>query len=225
MSSKFQTPPQGDPYVHADEIDRELGFQVTEIERQLLARAQTLVPNGDMDSWGRKLHGGSQTWVGLSPQVLQTPYDELDRICQRLELSHGAHVLDLGAGYGRLAFVLAHYDPTISFQGIELVPERVTEGNRIFQQHGLKQARLVCDDLSRADFQLPWGDVYFIYDYGNIDHIRRTLRQLRDLSERGKLQVVARGNGVRSLIEYAHPWLTEVVPAGTTEVNFSIYRN
>ena len=41
------------------------------------------------------------------------------------------HVVDLGAGYGRMDFVLKSLDPRIEFTGYELVKERVQEGNKI----------------------------------------------------------------------------------------------
>mgnify|MGYP003393027289 FL=1 len=207
-----------------DQLDVQFGFLANEIERSLLGRARAANPEGDMDSWGRGLHDGSQTWIGLAPEVLQTPYDELDRMCQNLDLSEDAHVVDLGAAYGRMAFVLHHHRPLAHFTGIEFVPERVDEGNRVFERHNLNRARLIQDDLSREDFLVPLADVYFVYDYGNVEHIRHTLEQLKFLAGTERFQVVARGKGVRSLIQYSHPWLSQM---GTPyhEENFSVYRN
>lgn len=208
----------------SEQLDAQYGFSAVSIEQALLGRAREHNPNGDMQSWGRGMHDGSQTWIGLAPEVLQTPYDELDRMCRNLDLAEDAHLVDLGAAYGRMAFVLNHHRPKAHFTGIEFVTERVDEGNRVFDQHNLKNARLIQDDLSQEDFLLPLADVYFVYDYGNIEHIRHTLEQLKHLAGTERFQVVARGKGVRSLIQYSHPWLSQM---GTPyhEENFSIYRN
>lgn len=224
MQSPYQSQDPVQVTSHSRAVDDQLGFAHREIERQLLDRAKSLEPTGSMNSWGRGIHDGQQTWVGLDPEVLQTPYDELDRMCRLLELNFDDHVVDLGAAYGRLAFVLAHHHPLAHFTGIEYVSERVTEANRVFEQHGLRNARVIQDDLSREDFLLPLAQAYFVYDYGNIEHIRHTLEQLKQLDTTHRFQVVARGQGIRSLIQYHHPWLAQM---GTPyhEENFSIYRN
>jgi len=207
---------------HTTAIDQRLGFRIADIEQDLYERAHGLDPAGNMQTWGRQMHGGSQTWVGLESHALLTPYDELNRMCQQLAIGENGHIVDLGAGYGRMAFVLNHYQPSAYFTGVELVPERVSEGNRLFGKYGLRRAQLVEDNLFRPDFTLPLADAYLIYDYGNIEHIRWTMGQLQHLAGVHRFKVIARGKGVRTLIQYAHPWLT-VLGVPYHEENFSIY--
>jgi glycine cleavage system protein P-like pyridoxal-binding family len=87
------------------------------------------------------------------------------------------------------------------------VPQRVDEGNRLLNRHHCDNARLIQQDLSNKAQTLPLGDCYFIYDYGTLEHIRWTMAQLQNLSEIHRFQVMARGQGIRSLIDMAHPWL------------------
>ncbi|HXH30065.1 MAG TPA: hypothetical protein VNJ01_04575 [Bacteriovoracaceae bacterium] len=211
-----------DPLKHSAYLDGQWGFQITEIEQDLLQRAQVLRPAGNMKTWGEGLHGGSQSWVGLDPQTLLTPYPELARICELIRPAPGNHLVDLGAGYGRLGVVLAHVCPRARFTGLELVSQRVVEGNRVLELHQLTQARLFEQDLTVDGFQLPEAEFYFIYDYGKVGHIRKTLKQLEAIADKKNFRVIARGMGTRSLIEREHPWLCDVYPVQREE-NFSIY--
>lgn len=211
------------PEAHAERVDGLLGYRIPDIELDLLERARAVDPAGDMGTWGRRLHAGAQTWVGLHPQTLNTPYDELDRMCALWGPAPEDHLVDLGAGYGRLGLVLREHEPLAHYTGIECVPERVDEANRLFDQHGCDRARVVQDNLFGEGFTLPLGDCYLIYDYGNIEHIRWTMGQLQNLAGIHRFRVVARGDGIRTLVSYAHPWLMEV-PGGRQD-NFTVYAN
>lgn len=211
------------PRVHAEAVDIELGFEINAIEHKLHEAAYMRDPKGDVGTWGKMVHS-AQTWIGLQPQTLLTPYDELSTMCDLIDLPAESHVVDLGAAYGRMGFVLHHRYPDAHFTGVEIVSERVEEGNRLFAKHGCQNARLLCKDMFAADFQLPLADCYLIYDYGAIDHLRWTMGQLQNLADVHKFQVIARGETIRSLINYAHPWLADV---GETkhEKNFSVFAN
>lgn len=137
--------------------------------------------------------------------MLLTPYSELFDLCSKLTLDPGSRIVDLGAGYGRLGFILGDHYPEVNFLGLEIVPERVEEGNLCLARRRCTRAELLVQDLTSDDFTLPEADVYFLYDYGKVAHIRKTLNQL-DAGQRFTL--VARGKGVRSLISHEFPWLT-----------------
>lgn len=209
------------PLTHAARVDAELGFGIDDIELRLHRQAFALDPAGDVGTWGPQMHA-AQTWVGLAPQTLLTPYDELSRMCDLLHLPDGAHVVDLGAAYGRLGFVLHQRYPAAHFTGVEILPERVDEGNRLFALHGCRNARLIRHDMFAPDFQLPLADCYLIYDYGVLEHLRWTMAQLQNLATVHRFQVIARGDTIRALIRAAHPWLTASAEA-RHETNFSVY--
>ena len=210
------------PRVHSAWVDRTLGIQVEKIETTLYEAALKLDPQGSHKTWGRSLHEGNQTWVGLWSQTLQTPYSELKQICELLKPKKLEHLVDLGAGYGRMGWVLHLLYPETSFSGYEYVSERVIEGSRLLDQLGCVKARLIHQDLTQADFKLPEADFYFVYDYGTLEHIRHTLDQLKEMGDRKKFKVIARGLGTRSLIDHEHPWLSQVFDPHHEE-HFSIY--
>ena len=208
--------------LESEKIDLKLGFEVEQIENELLIKAKELDPQGNHKTWGAKLHGGNQTWVGLSHQTLQTPYSELVKMCQHLDPSAGSRVVDLGAGYGRMGLVLKAFYPEVSFLGYEYVAERVVEGKRILSLYECSHSELLVQDLTAKDFQLPLADFYFVYDYGTVGHIRETLKQFETLADSHKFKLIARGKGTRSLIQYEHPWLASIYPS-IHEENFSIF--
>ena len=208
---------------HARELDQELGFNIEPIEAALLQRARTLAPDGSVQTWGQRLHG-AQTWIGLHEQTLQTPYEELSRMCDYLAAPEKSHIVDLGAGYGRLGLLLHYRYPEARFTGYELVSERVLEGQRVLALHGCQRARLVLQDLTADSFIMPVADCYLIYDYGTLDHLRHTMGQLAQLASTERFQVIARGGTIRSLIQHAHPWLWDVGRVHHEE-KFSVYTN
>ena len=192
-------------------IDRALGIASHEIEDSLLGEARPLSGEQKVDALGRNLHEGRQTWVGLDPETLQTPYPQLWEICEQLEIQKGEVVVDLGAAFGRLGLVLNCYAPETVFLGYEYVRKRAEEAERVFRYYHCENARVRCVDLADENFYPDAADVYFLYDYGRSDQVRTTLKQLKELSDQGKnFSVVARGRSVTSLIEYRHPWLAEV---------------
>jgi hypothetical protein len=192
------------------QFDDEIGFNVDAIEEYLISEAKELQPDGDRSSWGKALHKGNQTWVGLKPDQLQTTYGEFHEICSELDFSRVRKIVDLGAGYGRLGFVCSSFSDEVHFEGIEFVKERVAEGNRVFTSHNLSNCLLTEGDLSAENFKLPEADVYFIYDFGRVEQIEKVLLQLAELAYNKPLSVVARGRGTQSLIWNNHPWLSQV---------------
>ncbi|WP_408096024.1 methyltransferase [Peredibacter sp. HCB2-198] len=205
----------------SEEVDEYLGFRINDIEHDLFLKARDLRPDGDQNNLGHVLHGGHQTWVGLDPQTLNTPYSELKLLCDVLKPKSDELMVDLGAGYGRLGVVLAHLYPEVQFLGYELVEERVQEGNRIFEKLGYEKGKLMTADLTH-NFKLPVAQYYFIYDYGKVAHIRQTLKELEALADNHSFTVIARGKGVQSIIEHEHPWLADIYPIHREE-KFSIY--
>lgn len=62
-------------------FDDEFGFNIDVIEEHLINEAKEIQPYGDRTSWGKALHEGNQTWVGLKSDQPQTTYGEFHEIC------------------------------------------------------------------------------------------------------------------------------------------------
>ncbi len=209
---------------HSLLIDEIFGVNVPALEKKLLLKGIEKTPKGDRDSWGRSMHDGHQTWVGLHPETLQTSYAEIAEILTILSPQHDQHFLDLGAGYGRIGMVLHSMFFGCSFTGIEYVRERVMEGNRIFQKLDCINARLVEADVAHKDYRLSCADFFFLYDFGNSLEIQNVLQQLRKVMGNRPIKVIARGNVTRHFVHKEHAWLSDIFRPLHAK-NYSIYSN
>jgi SAM-dependent methyltransferase len=165
---------------------------------------------------------GEERWLDRHPSVFLTPYVELRAWLEELKPKHGETVADLGAGYGRLGFILARHFPGTKFLGLELVPERVKEGARALAKYPAPNARLETANLLHTS--TPEAEIYFIYDFGVSDSILKVLDDLKRIAKTKEIRVVGRGRRVRDLIERTHPWLGSVHQP-VHGPHYSVYRN
>lgn len=193
---------------HAVLVDDWLGFECERAEA--LVRART----------GNE----AQNWGHLSSQAFQTPYVELRGILDLLKPQPGETLIDLGAAYGRLGFVMAAHYPETHFLGFEVEEARVVEAYRVMKRQGLPNAQVKVADLVDPTFSLPVADYYFIFDYGHEKDVRQTLENLRQVARHNPIQVVARGRLSRALIHNENPWLASVYQP-MHFAHFSIYRS
>jgi hypothetical protein len=185
---------------HAAACDAWLGLGVEGIEEKL-----------------RDPRDGEERWIGRHPSIFLTPYVELRAILEEVRPREGETVADLGAGYGRLGFVLARHFPRSLFRGYEIVPERVNSGREALGRFGAPNARLEQGDL--RSLPVPEASIYFIYDFGSRPSIARVLEELKGRS----FTLVARGRGVRHEIDRHHPWLSVHDPVHGP--HYSVYRS
>ncbi|WP_413581048.1 SAM-dependent methyltransferase [Bdellovibrio sp. HCB288] len=187
---------------HSVVVDEWLGFKTAEIEHALLSshkyniQADQNIP--------------VNFWRGLPVQALQTPYTEIRHILHLLNPQKGQHIVDLGCGYGRMAFVVGMHYSDVHFTGYELVAERVDEGNRILQKFNFPLSTIKTQDLTDPLFKPVSADYYFIFDFGSAPAVDKTLEDLKAIARQRPIQVVARGRYIRHRIFQAHPWLAEI---------------
>lgn len=210
-----------DAQEHSRRVDEHLGFRIEAIELELLS--------GDRDPSKSDpvSEAEQQLWIGLPVQAMQTPYVELREILARLSPAAGSTIVDLGAGYGRMAFVIGDLYPEVGFIGYEYVEARVTESIRCLRLRypkAIRKLEMLAADLSSSDFVPEAADSYFIYDYGTRAAIAKTLGDLRGIAARRPIAVVGRGRASRDAIERSHPWLSQVVKPEHFE-HYSIYRS
>lgn len=190
---------------HSERIDEALGFRIRYTEEITEALDGEAAPH-------------VQTWAGLDLWTLQTPYSDIVTVLKVLRLKPFQHVIDLGAAYGRIGIVIGGLYMKSFFTGYEFVRARVREGNRVYRELGLQRCELIEQDLAAEGFMVPDADVYFIYDYGHVEHIERTLGQLKLVAAKRPIRVVVAGKFTKQIIGAAHPWLNLQY-----EKNLSIY--
>jgi len=220
----YQTPKANDVIrrQHSNIVDHILGFRFKYVEEMLIAEARGFDPDGSCETLGPSMHQGIQTWVGLDVQILQTPYSEILRILQLLKIRPYQHIIDLGSAYGRMGVVIGGLYIKNSFMGFEYVKPRVDEGNRIYKELGLSRCQQVVQDLYDKNFKMPEADIYFMYDYGQVEHIDHTLKQIEAVAYKRPIKVVVRGKFTKGIIAQGHEWL-ELKYEGKLEELFSIY--
>lgn len=195
-------------------IDEKIGFNIKEIETKLALR-----------NLSKKQHytiGQSRSWIGLSAQIFQTPYNELYDILTILEGKKLETAVDLGAAYGRLAFVFNAFYPDANFYGYEFVTERVQEGNRLLTQYNIKNSILIEQDLIKTSFDVKKADLYFIYDFSDPGDLRKMLEIFSKRWGNEKFLIVARGKSLRSIIQNKFPEFHLCYAPFHTE-NWSVY--
>ncbi len=196
---------------HSEAIDHWLGFDIVTVEKLIHARLGN-----------SRLGDAQEYWVGLNIQSLLTPYTEIRKLLKLLEIKPGDRLIDLGAGYGRIGFVMGHYYPDSSFVGYEAVEERVQETHRCLKRWNFPNVQMELADLSAQNFKPEAADFYFIYDYGTRPAVEKTLEDLKEVARTRKITVIGRGRLSRDAIERHHPWLSQV-HAPLHFKNYSIY--
>jgi precorrin-6B methylase 2 len=202
----FQNSNNLHPRVHSKLVDKVLGFKTPKIENKLLRKFSAY----DQYVLGtkRKRHfEGTQAWIGLHPQVLQTPYVAILEALDFLKSQDIRTIIDIGAGYGRVGIVSSVLFPDANFIGYEIVKERQIEGERVFRKYGIKSGTLVLQNVLDPDFNIPSADVYFIYDFSEKEDITEVLLKIGK-SNKSKKILIAQGDRVSALMSrtFRHSW-------------------
>lgn len=207
LNSGVFTPVEGvHPRIHSKKLDKKLGFKISKIETKL---SQVYRPyNLAEDPTNKKKHfKGGQAWIGLHPQALQTTYNDIYAAFTYLSGANIKRVIDIGAGYGRVGLVLGSFFPEAQFLGIELVAQRVNEGNRIFKKFNLTNCEIINQNVVEEVKKIPNADLYFIYDFSvktDIDIVLESVLEKRI----DPFYLVAHGDRVEFLMnkKYQKSW-------------------
>jgi hypothetical protein len=198
---------------HAAQVDAWLGLETEQIESELRAQSRLIGRMQDVEDW-----------IGLPVQALLTPYLEIRSMLHELAPGDGSILVDLGAGYGRMAWILGEHYPSARFIGYELRPERVRESLRCLASRSYPNVQMIEADLAAPGFLMPEADFYFMYDFGSRFAIDQVLGKLQAVASHRPITVIGRGRSSRDAIERSHPWLSQIVAPFHTR-SFSIYRS
>ena len=147
----FQLPEDKNPREHSHELDVALGFEILKIEKNLIKHSKSTCNTGV----------GGERWIGLNPHILQTPYSEISHFLSLFKEYDLQKVVDFGAAYGRVAFVMNALYPQASFLGYEIVEERQVEAQRVLNSFDMKNCQILKQNILEESFQVPKADVYF----------------------------------------------------------------
>lgn len=168
---------------------------------------------------------GQEPWAGLPVKTLLTPYTDFRLILEQLAPRRGQTIVDLGAAYGRLGFVISQHWLGVGFVGYELIEERVREGRRCLERFEvMPEIQLLQADLLAPEFMPQAADFYFMYDFGSRQAIDKTIYDLFIIAQKRSITVVGRGGRTRDAIERRNPWLSQVIEPEHFP-HYSIYRS
>lgn len=222
---------------HAREFDAWLGLDLecaeARIREVLAAKSPAGISPGQNEGGNPR-----EFWLGKPVDTFMTPYWDIAYMLRKVDLGPEDIVVDLGAGYARLAFVMALRHPETAFVGVEKIEERIRYAEQVFSRnlnlnahflHAEKtNYQFVTGDLRDFDLSSPVGDhrraYFFVYDFGSREDIQTVLHRLQELARKREVIVLARGGRSREIIEKGHPWLSQVQPAQHFS-RFSIYRS
>lgn len=189
--------------------DLELGYRIDEIENLL--------------SSNNKKNPNSNFWIGLNPDALQTPYEEIFEILTQINPASGSTIVDIGSAYGRMGYIVGECFKNVKFFGVEAILERHEEATRVLVERGYKNITLIHADVMAPNFKLPSAEYFFIYDFGERKCIESILEQISEEAAHRGVVVIGRGRLVRDLIERENPWLSQVITPRHFQ-NYSIYK-
>ncbi len=134
------------------------------------------------------------------------PYDYCRRFLHVLQPTDQDKVYDLGCGYGRVVFYGALTTPAY-YTGIELVPERVINANRIKQRYSIHNAEFLQGNV--LDYDYSDGTLFFLFNPFISATLEKVIARLQLISQYHPIKIVAWGGGASRRIS-GEPWLNEI---------------
>lgn len=138
------------------------------------------------------------------------PYTIIRDLFRLLGLPAGASLLDLGSGYGRVAFY-GHLLLGARICGIELVQERVAEARRVQQRLGLTGLDFRCGDATAADW--PETSHYCVLNPFLPSVLPPVIGRLEEIARRRRIVIASISTS--NLVFGRLPWLEKIASAPT----------
>jgi hypothetical protein len=187
-------------YSESREIDLSLGFKVSKIESKLLQKFRSYEKKDDPTN-RKKKYQGAQTWIGLPPDALQTPYRDILVILDYLKDFKIKTVVDIGCAYGRFGLALQKDHIDTKFFGYEIVKKRHQEASRIIEKHNLANLEVTLCNVLNKEVKIPIAELYMIYDFSNIDDIYKIMNIISAIDSNKPRFLVIRGDRTEFLVD------------------------
>lgn len=156
-------------FVDYNLIDAILGYDIYAIAK------------GEGKYQGDQRRGDKQrTWAGGQPW---TPHHEILRELEKIfPTTPDFHLIDAGAGVGRVGVAMMAFFPEAKFTGFEFVKGRVDAANAWAQRFGLTDRfTMIHQDLTARDFKFPEADILFMYQPFHSSAKRIVDRKVEDM--------------------------------------------
>ena len=125
---------------------------------------------------------------------VQSTYSTVLLALRYLRIPMGARFVDLGAGFGRVGFIVGLMRPDVLFTGYEIVAERVQNVNAALKNFDLeKNVKFHTQDLGSTDFLIPEADVYYMFDPFTDKTYSHVLTQLSSVATKKKINIITSG--------------------------------
>ncbi len=190
---------------HSKMIDHLLGFKILKIEQKLIKQYKSFYMIDDSAGDKKSFDDNAEAWIGLHPQILLTPYSEIEKILSSIVQYDIKSIVDFGCAYGRIGIVASVMFPECTFIGYEIVAERAREAQRVLDSLDRSLHEIYTVNILEDNFLIPKSDVYFIYDFGHVEHIKKILDKLVLKMKEHNFILVARGDEIRSIIQMYYP--------------------
>lgn len=139
-------------------------------------------------------HSSERIYKGGAAGV-QTSYATILTVLRDLNLPSGAHLIDLGSGYGRVGLVAGLWRDDLHFTGYEFAGSRVERAKLSAERAGVvDHVQFFEQDLGALEFAIPEADVYYLYDPFSAETYLRVVTQLLAIGRQRAITIVAKGN-------------------------------
>lgn len=150
-----------------------------------------------------KAHASERLYEGAGREV-QTSYAQIFSVLDHLKLREGAHLVDLGSGFGRMGLVAGLWRDDLKFTGYEFFGHRVDVSRASTKRLGLSdRVSFYEQDLSDPNFKIPSADVYYMYDPFTAETYERVIARLLDVGRTRAVSVVTKGHAGESFAKIA----------------------
>ena len=178
---------EGRIHLLESELERRLRYRILQTERKIEANKR------------------DQQYEGEQTTYIPTPYRIIRSIMGLLKLGPGDVFCDLGCGYGQVVLYAAAVSNVQYAKGIDIIPERIAEANRMKALHKAARAEFILGDAK--DIPLDDGTVFFLFSPFSKETLDIVISKLRQIAKERRIRLVAVGPIVDRL--RSESWLRE----------------
>lgn len=137
-----------------------------------------------------------------------TPYDFIRSFLKVVKPTTNDIIYDLGSGYGRIVFYGASTTPAY-YSGIEIVPERVLECQKIKKNLKIDNVDFVCKNVKYFNFSD--GTIFFLFNPFCFDTLEIVIKKIEVAAMKRRLKITSWGGPSEQYL-LKQKWLKNITP-------------